>query len=302
MGYKLHERENQTMRTRRSSRYLFFAFFTTMLLLLSACQPAALTTSPQPTQPPAQPSATPATLVTQPPAQPSATPETVATQTPAQSSGEAPADITLDYSAVAQDVTAETVPAQPAKGARPAEPEYRRLTLQGYPVANHLHKPQIFVYPAGGLAAANENAGKTVTELQALLQTQQAGDQLPFLPPFNAAQVMHAQVQYLDFKSGKGVRFLTQFDQAPLPINNYELFYTFQGLSSDGKYYIAAVLPVTNPELPASSEVSEQQAETLNDFPNYISGVVSLLNQQPADSFTPDLNKLDALMGSIEVR
>jgi hypothetical protein len=275
------------MSTRRSSRYPFFALFTAILLLPSACQPAALTTRPQPTQPPTQPSATPATLVT---------------QTPAQPSGEAPADITLDYSAVAQNVTIETVPAQPANGARPAGPEYRRLTLQGYPVANHLHKPQIFIYPAGDLASANENAGKMVTELQALLQTQQAGDQLPFLPLFNAAQVMHAQVQYLDFKSGKGVRFLTQFDQAPLPINNYELIYTFQGLSSDGKYYIAAVLPVTNPELPANFEVNEQQAKALNDFPNYLSGEVTLLNQQPADSYTPDLSKLDALIGSIEVR
>lgn len=274
------------MSTRRSSRYPLFAFFVT-ILLLSACQPAAVTTSPQLTQPPAQPTATPVTLVT---------------QTPTQPSGEAPADITLDYSAVAQDVTVETVPAQPANGAMPAGPEYRRLTLQGYPVANHLHKPQIFIYPAGDLASANENAGKMVTELQALLQTQQAGDQLPFLPLFNAAQVMHAQVQYLDFKSGKGVRFLTQFDQARLPINNYELFYTFQGLSSDGKYYIAAVLPVTNPELPATSEVNEQQAEALNDFANYLSGVVTLLNQQPADSFTPDLDKLDKLIGSIEVK
>jgi hypothetical protein len=282
------------MRTRRSSHYPFFASFTAILVLLSACQPAALTTSPQPIQPPAQP--------TQLPAQPTAAPVTVATQIPTQPSGGAPADITLDYSAVAQNVTVETVPAQPANGARPAGPEYRRLTLQGYPVANHLHKPQIFIYPTGDLASANENAGKMVTELQALLQTQQAGDPLPFLPLFNAAQVMHAQVQYLDFKNGKGVRFLTQFDQAPLPINNYELFYTFQGLTSDGKYYVAAVLPVTNPELPASSEVSEQQAKELNDFPNYLSGVVALLNQQPADRFTPDLNKLDALMGSIEVK
>jgi hypothetical protein len=284
------------MNARRSSRYLLFALFAA-ILLLSACQPAAATTSPQPTQAPAQ--------QTQPPAQPTATPVTVATRTPTEPSGGAPGDIALDYSAVAQDVTVETVPAQPASAGGPpweVGPEYRRLTLQGYPVTNHLHKPQIFIYPAGDLAAANENAGQMVTELQALLQTQQAGDQLPFLPLFNAAQVMHAQVEYLDFKSGKGVRFLSQFDQARLPINNYELIYTFQGLTSDGKYYVAAVLPVTNPELPANSEVSEQQAKELNDFPSYVSGMASLLNQQPADSFTPDLSKLDALVGSIEVR
>jgi hypothetical protein len=30
--------------------------------------------------------------------------------------------------------------------------------------------------------------------------------------------------------------------------------------------------------------------------------MVTLLNQQPASSFSPDLNKLDALMSSIEVK
>ena len=278
------------MNARRSSRYPLFVLFAAILLLLSACQPAALATSPQPTQPPTQPTAAPVILVT---------------QTPAQPSSGAPADITLDYSAVAQNVTVETVAAQPASAGGPyweAAPQYRRLTLQGYPVANHLLKPQIFIYPAGDLASANENAGKIAADLQALLQTQQAGDHLPFLPQFNASQVMHAQVQYLDFKSGKGVRFLTQFDQAALPINNYELIYTFQGLTSDGKYYIAAILPVTNPELPTGSEVSEQQAKALNDFPDYLSRMVTLLNQQPADSFTPGLNKLDALIRSIEVK
>ena len=64
---------------------------------------------------------------------------------------------------------------------------------------------------------------------------------------------MHVQVQYLDFKSGTGVRFLTQFNNGMAPVNNHDLIYTFQGLTSDGKYYIAAVLPVTHPDLPANS-------------------------------------------------
>ena len=291
-----------------SSHHPLFVWFAAAILLLSACQPAALATSPQPTQPPTQPTAAPVILDTQPPAQPTAAPVVVVTQIPAQPtqpSVGAPADFTLDYSAVAQDMTVETVAALPAGVGEPyfeAAPQYQRLTLQGYPVASHLLKPQIFIYPAADLAPYNEHAGKIAADLGALLQTQQAGDHLPFLPLYNAAQVMHTQVGYLDFKSGKGVRFLTQFDQAPLPINNYELIYTFQGLTSDGKYYIAAVLPVTHPELPAGSEVSEQQANELSDFPDYLSRTVTLLNQQPADSFTPDLNELDALIRSIEVK
>ncbi len=233
-------------------------------------------------------------------------PVALPTQIPAtQPAAGASGAITLDLSGVAQDQTVETIPAVPASASGPyweAAPEHHRVTLQGYPVANHLLKPQIFVYPVADLAAANEGMGKMASDLQTLLGTQKAGEYLPFLPLFNAQQVFHAQVQYLDFKNGKGVRYLTQFDQAPLPINNFELIYTFQGLSSDGKFYIAAVLPVTHPELPATQQVSPEQEADLKDFPAYLAKTAAWLDQQPSASFTPDLAKLDALIQSIEVQ
>ncbi len=262
------------MNARKLSHDLAFVMLAG-ILLLSACGPAIPATESQPTQTPAQPT---------------------------EAAADAPGGVSLDYSAVAQNVTVETVAAQPASADAPswaAGPEYRRLTLEGYPVANHLHKPQVFVYPAGELASANEGMGQMAVDLAALLQTQQVGDHLPFLPLFNAAQVMHAQVEYLDFQNGKGVRFLTQFDQAPLPINNYELFYTFQGLTSDEKYYIAAILPVTHPDLPADDQVNE---DLLNDFQGYLTDTAAMLDQQPAESFTPNLNQLDALIRSLDVK
>ncbi len=294
------------MNARTSLRYPIFILFVAAILLLSACGPVATAPGSQPTQT-AQPSAT---LVqpTQPPAQPSATlpdPVTPTLTPPAQSSSEVSPGIFIDYSAVAQDVTAETVPAHSATDGGPyweVMPEYRLLTLQGYPINNHLLKPQIYVYPVNDLAAVNENAGQITSDLQALLQTQQSADHLPFLPFFNASQVFHAQVQYLDFTNGKGVRFLTQFDQAFLPVNNYELFYTFQGLTADGKYYIAAVLPVTNPLLPDTQQVSSEQAAEMNDFSAYLTNTINQLEQQPAGSFTPSLDVLDALIRSIEIK
>jgi hypothetical protein len=198
------------------------------------------------------------------------------------------------------------VAAQPAAADAPyweAAPQYRRLTLQDYPVTSHVYKPQVFIYPVGDLASANENMGRVAADLKALLQTRKAGDQLPFLPLiFSARQAMDAQVQYLDFKSGRGVRFLTQFNNGMAPINNYNLIYTFQGLTSDGKYYVAAVLPITSPELTSDQLFTGQQAKTGKDYQDTISRTVALLDQQPANSFTPDLNKLDALIRSIEVK
>lgn len=139
--------------------------------------------------------------------------------------------------------------------------------------------------------------------MQNLLQSQQAGQYLPFLPLFNASQALHAQDKYLDFKNGKGVRFLTQFDQAPLPINNFELIYTYQGLTADGNFYVAAVLPINHPSLPADNKITgKEPPEFTSDFPKYLANTASALEQQPAGSFTPDLAKLDAMMSSWEVK
>jgi hypothetical protein len=273
----------------RSCHYPIFAFFAAVILLLSACQPIVVAPVPEPTQP----SATAVILSTE-------------TPQPTQPSAGAPADITLDYTAVAQSVTAETVEAVSASAGGAANkvmPQYHRLTLEGYPTTNPIYKPQIFIFPAGDLAEANETAGKIAADLQALLQSQQAGDQMPFLPlAFSSIQAMDAQVQYLDFKSGKGVRFLTQFNNGMAPINNVGLIYTFQGLTHDGKYYVSAVLPVTSPELSADQTFSEQEAKAGQDYMDYLSETVQMLNQQPTGSFTPGLAKLDALVQSIDVK
>jgi len=283
---------------------------TVFLLALSACQMPTAPTDLPPSQNTATAFST-ATVQSTVTVQSTATQQATAavqdtataqpTQTPAGAAGE----LSMDLSGIAQGMTIETVAAVPTSQDIPwwsAAPEYRLVTLQGYPVADHLMKAQIFIYPAEELAKANENAGQVSADLQTVLQSQQPGNVMPFLPLYNAAQVMHAQVQYLNFQNGSGVRYLTQFDQAILPINNYELIYTFQGLSSDGKYYIAAVLPINHPELPATQQVSEQQISEMNDFPAYLAKTVAWLEEQPGNSFTPDLAKLDALIQSIVVK
>jgi hypothetical protein len=181
-------------------------------------------------------------------------------------------------------------------------PQHLLLTLPGYLITEHLLQPQIFVYPLADLAM-NEAAGNTAQSLQVLLQERQAGQVLPYLPLYNKAQVLHTQVKYLDFKNGQGVRFLTQYDQGPLPVNNHELLYTYQGLSSDGKYYLAAVLPVNLPGLPAGENMTgDLPADFTEDFPAYLADTVAMLDQQPPSAYTPDLSLLDAMIQSIEIK
>lgn len=258
-----------------------------LLLLAAACQPAVVPTG-QPSLSPTASQASPAVTG-------------AASDPAAETSG----ILSFDLSGVAQSQSAETIAAVPANPDGPwweALPEHQLVALQGYPVGEHLLQPQIFVYPVSELAQFNEVGGQMAADLQSLLQTRQPGDRLPYMPLYNSAQVFHAQVQYLDFKNGSGVRYLTQFDQAPYPVNNFELVYTFQGMTGDGKYYVAAVLPVTHPELPDTQEPFAQDAEELSNFSDYLAKTVDWLNGQPANSFTPDLSALDALVQSIEIK
>jgi hypothetical protein len=213
--------------------------------------------------------------------------------------------ITFDFSSVAKDHSIEKILAVSPNDNNPyweIMPEHWVVTLQDYPIGNHMMKPQLFIYPVADLPMFNTGSATIASDLKSLLEDQEVDEFLPFLPMFNAAQVMHSQVEFFDFKNGSGVRFLTQFDQAPLPINNMELIYTFQGLTSDGKYYVAAVFPINHADLPDTNKVIAQDESDLKEFPSYLKETVAWLDQQSTGSFTPNLSELDALIQTIEVK
>lgn len=213
--------------------------------------------------------------------------------------------VSLDTGNLATGFQTETVAAVPAGDDPPyweLLPEYTRVTLEGYPTGSHLIEPQIFIYPVEELGHVNEGAGQIVASLQSLLQSPQEIQDMPFLPLVNAKQMMHPQLQYLDFQSGQGLRYLTEFSQGIVPVNNSELIYTYQGLTSDGKYYVAAVLPASHPSLPADAKVNgNEPPEFTSDYPTYVANVAKALNPQAANTFTPDLTQLDAMMSSLKI-
>jgi hypothetical protein len=91
--------------------------------------------------------------------------------------------------------------------------------------------------------------------------------------------------------------------QEPVAIFNRELFYAFQGLSDEGSAYVSAILPVSHPMLPVHLGVFKDEPHTLaRSYDTYITWVVERLNEQDASSFTPGLDQLDALIGSLEIQ
>jgi hypothetical protein len=119
------------------------------------------------------------------------------------------------------------------------------------------------------------------------------------LPFNNAGASFESKVQYLDFKTGKGVLFLTQYSQDVLPtlLNNEELTCNFQGLSNDGKYYVAARFAITHPSLPKGIDSTKPPPKDLKG--NYLKKEERLLNSLSDNTFQPSLNSLKALIASI---
>lgn len=207
---------------------------------------------------------------------------------------------------IAQDVTAEIAPATQGNDLPEWEnyPEYTRIGFVNYQSAGEtFHKPQLLIYPTDQYAQMNQSAADNIAKLKltlTTLETPSSDEILPFFPLWNAGQFFHAHFAFLDFQNGSGIRYLTQYGQAIYPINNYSLFYTFQGLTSDERFYLAAIFPVSSPVLP-DPETIEMDQQFYDAFLQYIEETKTLLEAQPLDTFTPNLNTLDQLIEGLRI-
>ncbi|HQX02424.1 MAG TPA: hypothetical protein PLQ94_09960, partial [Anaerolineales bacterium] len=209
---------------------------------------------------------------------------------------------------------AETIEAVPPSDDMPwweVGPTYNKYLIQDYVLPKTFHKPVIFVYPVDEYVQMVAEVGTLVEELKTIINSpsQPMPENLPFLPAFNAGQVFHSNEQVIKFQNGTGVRFLTQYAQAPYPVNNESLFYTFQGLTSDGAYYVSAILPINaaflsadgNPETPLPADGVPFDWNNFENVPQHFDLVKQKLNATDPNAFTPSLSNLDALIQSITI-
>ncbi len=184
-----------------------------------------------------------------------------------------------------------------------ALPARRVVNFSNYIIPDHFHTPSICVYAVDKLINGKMVGATNATELQSLLSDPaydlQSAKSLPFLPAFNAAQVFHVLEQRLDSEHNSGIRYLTLYAQAFVGVDNYDIFYTYQGISADGRYYIAAILPI-NSSLLSNEELTQAEMETVaGDYLGYIASMKDLLITDEGASLTPTLAALDAMMMSL---
>jgi len=155
-------------------------------------------------------------------------------------------------------------------------------------------------------------------ELREFLATARASEknksddfpQMPFLPMWEASQAFFTRPQYVNFKNGHGVFFLTQWNVSETSqVTNDGLEYAFQGITDNGQFYVYAEFSVTAPFLPRDKdpEVSAWNdknyllAQKSKGYQDYLKPIVAKLQALPADQYKPNLNLLEQMIESMEV-
>lgn len=125
------------------------------------------------------------------------------------------------------------------------------------------------------------------------------GRYMPYLPSPGAAQVFHAQLDYVSFENGAGIRYLTAYAQDMQPPELF--FYTFHGLTNDGQYYIHARLPAE------TNAIEFLEGDALNGVLRTPAGFEYLqekhaeIDELTGDQFEPALSVWDDLLASLVV-
>lgn len=156
----------------------------------------------------------------------------------------------------------------------------------------------------GSFAIGDQYTRALVAQFQELLEQRPSTitETIPVILPIHAGQIIRAQVKWLDFGDGAGVRFLTQYDQAPSPINNEGLVYIFQGMADDGLHGVTAVFPLDAAFLPEGFAMEEAAYTAfIENFEAELTAAIERLNTAADSDFNPQLSQLDALVQSITI-
>jgi hypothetical protein len=188
-------------------------------------------------------------------------------------------------------------------------PTHTELTIQTYPLTHTQFPPQIRIYPVNRFNELLPDVlPRRLADLERLISsgTWSSGE-LPFLPPLPMVQTFFSHETVISFNGGQGVRFITDYNESSHPISNRTIFYTFQGLTDDGMYWMAVTLPISSPILPADADFRTlPEGYTIESwfqkYSSYVSDVKEVLEAQTPDSFLPTINSLDNLIRSITVR
>ena len=184
-----------------------------------------------------------------------------------------------------------------------AAPEYTEFRFRQSKGDISPYGPTLSIYAVEDFKTANADVGQLLDKLESVLskKPRSLGDDFPVIPMPGAGQVFHSNVNYMDFGSGSGIRFVTMYSQDVSPITPDRTVVVFEGLTGDTHYYVTATLPIT-PDVLTSKPVPVPDLNATNAgdlYMQYITKTVANLNKSTADQFTPNMDDVDAMLASV---
>lgn len=179
-------------------------------------------------------------------------------------------------------------------------PEHSVFSFTNYPLPRG---GRIMIFKASEYAAYSQLLQETITALLA------GQDTLQPLPDALIHGHFYAQAKAVNFKNGHGVRYLIQNLDSLVPITNEGLFYCYQGITTDGAYFVSATFGVNAGFLVADGNPASVTPPdgvpfgngTDFDYSAYLSAVTQKLNDTPAESYVPSLLTLDRMIESLQI-
>jgi hypothetical protein len=168
----------------------------------------------------------------------------------------------------------------------------------------------VTIYPVESYRDGIPFGTDIIDELRSAIETQ-SNDYFPVLM---AHILLRAKTHHLRFQNGAGIRAIVMKGQDTVYANNESVVYEFHGLTDDGQYYVAATLPIDAPMLLSAccdpAENTNEDAIPVPALPDddvQAGAVIREYNREAqrqldaldGSSFTPNLELLDALVGSL---
>lgn len=203
--------------------------------------------------------------------------------------------------ALAENIVAGVNPSMIDQNLWWSVPEHREFRFNNWVLVDTFLPAVIKIYPVADFRDINPGVGERLDGLLEVLANKPPdGEGVSVGDIFNAGQMFKSNVGYLKTQNGEGIRFLTQYGQALWPIGWPMMFYTFQGFTDDGLYFISAMLPATHPSLPDPEQVTMDQ-DFMDNWETYVADLEAQLNAESDVMFQPPLALLDQIFESMTV-
>lgn len=160
-------------------------------------------------------------------------------------------------------------------------------------------QPTIQVYSTTDFEAGSTYANE-YARLESLLVARpvlEGLSPLPHLPEQDLPQLVCGAPVYISSPDHAGIRYLTAYGFGDDSIRSTDVYYTYQGLSANGTYYISVMFPLLIEDLPPLPLF----AFTDQVFAGYYERIQRELTAAEIEQISPSIATLDRIVKSIEI-